>query len=77
MREKFVPADAADSADSSCFTRLLQEENFSAHSLVVMLSLDSLVGLVHKPDKLLTTMTEILLSHVHRDQGAVEVDYFN
>lgn len=71
MREKFV-----DPTNESSFTRLVQEENFSAHSLVVLLSLDSLVGQVHKPDKLLTTMTDILVSHVHRDEGAVEVDYF-
>ena len=73
MRDKFVQPGA----ENSCFSKLLQEENFAAHSLVVMLSLDSLVGLVHKPDKLLATMTDILLSHVHRDEGAVQVEYFN
>ncbi|KAK3793694.1 hypothetical protein RRG08_015391 [Elysia crispata] len=73
MRDKFVQPGA----ENSCFSKLLQEENFAAHSLVVMLSLDSLVGLVHKPDKLLATMADILLSHVHRNEGAVQVEYFN
>ncbi|GFN77671.1 hypothetical protein PoB_000417700 [Plakobranchus ocellatus] len=73
MRDKF---HQHCSHGNTAMSELLQQESFAAHSLVVLLSLDSLVSLVYKPDRLLTTMTDILLSHVHRHENTIDVNFF-